>query len=199
MLSSSFLRQHLLPGESLLWSGQPARGLLLVRRHAVLLPITLIWSAAAVQAAIGLDPEDSTYSRILAWILVCVGVYGLVGTLAMDAWVRRNTSYGLTNSRLLIDGPRRGGGFRAFALDELPSPRLIKCWGGQTYVTVRFEEARPWWTQIRLGYSGGNNFRAWQPSLDGCPQLLAIEDSAEVMRHLKERLLTARSAGDSGI
>lgn len=144
-----------------------------------------LWLAAAVKAVLG-DHEIDTpmMTRVVEWLCVGVGVYGLVGTLAMDAWIRRRTWYGLTSSRLMIDGPRRSGGFRAFAFEELPPPKLLRRRFGETRATICFPPLRPWWTQITIGRMGSHNFRILQPSLDATPQLLGIADAAKVMRLL---------------
>lgn len=181
MPGSEVLHARLNPGERLLWSGRPQQGLLIVRRHVILLPLIGIWLAGAIMQLLHSFESDATLVEVaIGSLLVAAGIYGLVGTLAMDAWVRGRTWYGLTDRRLLIDAPRRGGGFRDFNLADLPAPRLIQSWTSPSRGTVRFEIYPPCWKQLRLGGGGGHNFRVFQPSLDLTPQLLGILEPAKV-------------------
>ncbi len=114
-----WLAPHLAPEERVLWTGQPAQGivlsagtLLLNLIGAVILLITLTWTTL-VMLAVG-EPEgsggDILYKALYVGALA-LGLYLIVGVHFHDARFRARTHYALTDRaayRLLPGGPDAG-------------------------------------------------------------------------------------------
>jgi hypothetical protein len=105
--SAEVIGRELAPGERLLWSGQPPRGLRLRLTDLYSIPFALGWTAFTVAALVSLlTREDATEGAMIGVPLVSVmaagGVYLLVGRFWVDAYWRRATCYGITSERVLV-------------------------------------------------------------------------------------------------
>jgi hypothetical protein len=101
--AESVISQELGPGERLLWSGFPKRGIYLRMQDAFLIPFSLMWGGFAIFW------EYSVISHGAPWFFdvwgipfVLVGIYLIAGRFYFDALSREKTFYGVTNQRLVI-------------------------------------------------------------------------------------------------
>jgi hypothetical protein len=91
------------PGESLIWSGIPRQGLLLRPTDALMIPFSLLWGGFAFYwEASALSSGAPPFFLLWGIPFVLVGVYIIVGRFFVDARVRANTFYGLTDRRVII-------------------------------------------------------------------------------------------------
>ena len=97
------IKPELGPQERLLWSGKPARGLVLRRSDAVGIPFSILWTAFAIfwESAV-LKSNGPLIMKLWGIPFVLVGLYMVVGRFFFDAWQRGRTTYGLTNERVII-------------------------------------------------------------------------------------------------
>jgi hypothetical protein len=106
------LENELEPGERLLWSGRPRRGLPFERYDGCLVPFSFLWygivTAAAIKTVRG---GDWGFDVLLApplyimILLLSIAIWLLPGRFVVDVWRRIRTSYGLTDRRaLIVDG-----------------------------------------------------------------------------------------------
>ena len=93
------------PGESLIWSGVPGQGVRLRPDDAYLIPFSLLWGGFAIfwEATVlrGSWPNAQLMS-LFGIPFVLVGLYLIVGRFFVDARIRANTFYGLTNRRAIV-------------------------------------------------------------------------------------------------
>jgi hypothetical protein len=91
------------PGESLIWTGVPRQGLLLRPFDAFMIPFSLLWGGFAIfwEASV-LRAGAPLLFALWGVPFVLVAVYITVGRFFLDARVRANTVYGLTNRRAII-------------------------------------------------------------------------------------------------
>jgi hypothetical protein len=169
---------QLLPGERVIWSGQPQQGLLLLARdgHATL--FTLVWCGGVAYADIQLfgNQNPSVMAIVVLGFMTVTGIFDLAGRFAVDAWLRSKTAYALTNQRILIVRTHPFGAFLALNLDRLPALELIE--RANSRGTVRFGPALSLTEQE-------NNWEWWLPVLDRVPQFLAIADAQEVFDEIQ--------------
>lgn len=172
---------RLLPGESILWAGAPATGLLFMPRDLALIPFTLAWGAFAIfWEATVLRSKAPAFMTLIGGAFVLVAIFMTFGRFALDAWLRSATVYALTDRRVLILRTGFFSDFKALRLDRLPEATLSEKADGRG--TIRFGPPTPMFSR----YSGG--FGSWTPSLDPTPQFLAIEDARRVFGLIQERI-----------
>jgi hypothetical protein len=105
----------------------------------------------------------------------------IAGRFFVDAWVRRNTIYGLTDKRVLIVRSVPLAKVTALNLASLPSVHLSERSGGRGSIT--FGEDSLWW----------RGFPGWNPALTSTPAFTGIENAGEVFARLQA--LTQQQAG----
>jgi hypothetical protein len=160
---------RLLSGERILWSGKPGQGLLLGERDIYAIPFTLLWCGFFIFWTIGATRAGGGVGSVLfGTVFLCFGLYNLVGRFIVDAYIRRDLRYAVTNRRILIARPAPFSKFTALSLQRLPEVDLKEGTNGRG--TIRFGQRTPAW-----GY-----YRAISPALEPNPQFLAIDDARPV-------------------
>jgi hypothetical protein len=183
MIDSSFAG-HTLPGERIIWTGEPKTGVMFTSKDALLIPFSILWlgfaifwtvTAASTRAGLGFT--------LYGLMFVAIGVLVMGGRFFADAWLRAGTRYAVTDERILISRPKPFGDFSAIALDRLPDTRLSERKDGCG--TIRFGQ--------RTSIFAGNGFSIWVPALDPTPQFLAISDAKRVFDIIQRASRDVRS------
>lgn len=171
---------HLLPKESIVWSGRPGQGLLLTSRDGYLIPFSIFWSGFIVFWMFGASRTPGHFMMLFGIPFVLVGLYMLVGRFLVDAWLRSRMYYALTDRRILILRESPWSRFTTFALSQLPEATLIEKRDGRG--TIRFGQ------QISMFSSYSNRgWSGWTPALDPTPQFLDIPDVRRVFAKVQDR------------
>lgn len=179
----STLRQYLLPGEQVVWEGQPEVRAYMLRGWWYLVPFSLLWGGFAifweVTAIRGGAPP---FFLIWGIPFVLIGLYMIFGRFYVAAREAENTRYAITQGRILIVG----GAFRRsiieLDLDRLPS--------------VQLDEARDGTGTITFGSTGG--FMRMPPGWPAFgmyrnpPAFQSIRDARRVFDKLQETRAEAR-------
>jgi hypothetical protein len=119
------LRPQLGPGEKLLWSGQPRRGLRLRATDALLIPFSLMWCGFAVFWELSVIKEGAPFwFRLWGIPFVLMGLYLIAGRFFVDAWQRGRTYYGLTSERILLVSAGFQREVKSLPLRNLPEVTL---------------------------------------------------------------------------
>jgi hypothetical protein len=176
-MTSEQFTGRVLPGERIVWSGQPQQGLLLTERDIFLIPLSLAWCGFVIFWTFMVTSASLAGPALIGVLFVpvgrmlaVIGLYLVVGRFIVDAWVRRRLHYAVTDQRVLIERGAPLWRFTALNIARLPDINLEERSNGRG--TIRFEQCDP-----ILGY---RRMRAWSPSLDPTPQLLSIEDARRV-------------------
>ena len=92
------------PGERLVWQGRPDRKLFVLRKSDIfLIPFSLMWGGFAIFWEISvLSTPDPLPFALFGLPFVAIGLYIMFGRFLVDAYVRHNTDYALTNKRAII-------------------------------------------------------------------------------------------------
>lgn len=102
-LAASPIPKTFRPGERLLWSGQPRRGLRLRRMDVFLVPVSLLWLAFTLAwEATAISNGAPLYVVLFGSIFVVSGLYVVFGRFIADAMARERTFYALTTERAII-------------------------------------------------------------------------------------------------
>jgi hypothetical protein len=173
---------HLRPGERLIWWGQPGQGVRFGPRDGLLVPFSLLWGGFAVFWETSVWRTGApAFFRLWGVPFVLVGLYLVAGRFVVDAWLRANTHYAVTDQRVLILRTGRFASFIALRREALPDIRLTECADGSG--TIRFGAA--------AAFSGRMGWSNWTPSLDPTPQLIAIADARAVFDLLQRPMAAA--------
>jgi hypothetical protein len=96
------LEPELLPGERLIWTGKPGKGLLLRSSDWFLIPFSFVWFGGVLSSSnfsiLRLDQFSVDFFMIPFYL---VGIYMSFGRFIIDMVQRANTIYGVTNNRIL--------------------------------------------------------------------------------------------------
>ena len=153
-----------MPGERLVWSGQPKQGIMLTSRDALLVPFSLLWGGFALFWNVSVWKMDADwFFRLWGLPFLVAGLYLIFGRFLHDAWVRSRTDYAVTNKRAII---MRGPNVRSLDLDRLPLVDMSESANGSG--TLRFGEP--------MSLLGRPGVGLWSPALDPTPQFVGIPD-----------------------
>lgn len=123
-------RDELLPGESVLWAGQPSTKVIFTKSDIFLVPFSLLWGGFAIfwelsVLRIAIDPRNyegpPAFFLLFGAFFVLVGLYFIFGRFIYKNWSKKHTYYAVTNQRVLVG--TRGGGTQVQAafIDAIPS------------------------------------------------------------------------------
>jgi len=108
---SQHLTRELGSGERLLWSGRPRQGIIFRSSDIFMIPFSLFWGGFAFfwefSVISGVTKHDAPSGFNIIFPLfglpfVLVGIYIIFGRFFTDAKQRQNTTYGVTNQRIII-------------------------------------------------------------------------------------------------
>lgn len=110
---------YLDPGEAIVWSGRPPRGLLLRAADVFLIPFSFVWFGGVLFAFAGaIDGRNASgglFHPVLALFLL-VGFYIAFGRFLVDAFSRTRTFYAVTDRRALILGGLKSANIKSMPL-----------------------------------------------------------------------------------
>ncbi|HWY61071.1 MAG TPA: hypothetical protein VNW15_04140 [Rhizomicrobium sp.] len=169
---------RLMPGERIVWTGQPRSGLRLTGQDLILVPFSLMWGGFAIFWEWGVTqaPNTPTFFSLWGVPFVLVGLYMIAGRFFVDSWLRGHTLYAVTNQRVLILRTVPTTRFTALAIDRLPELSLYESNDGTG--TIRFQQT--------MSPFYGRGFGGWNPALDPTPQFLAVPDARSVFAQIQK-------------
>jgi hypothetical protein len=154
-LTADDIRGYLLPGERILWQGKPdVRGYSL-RGSWFMIPFSIMWGGFAIFWEVSVIASGGPLFFALWGVpFVVIGLYMIVGRLFVARHEARNTTYAITDHRVLIVG----GAFRrtlvALDLVNLPGAELSEGGGGSGSIafgtTSGFMRMPPGWPTMGM-------------------------------------------------
>lgn len=150
------IQSELTPGESVLWAGRPATGIVFHKEDAYLIPFSLMWGGFAIFWEMGVTGHWGTQRSnasppvfFMLWGVpfVVIGQYLIWGRFFYTAWKKKRTHYAVTTRRVIAvqDGWRRQTA--STYIDTLPT--LIKDGLSGGSGTLRFAQSQPMWSTNR--------------------------------------------------
>ncbi len=166
------IQDCLLSGERVVWSGQPIQGVRLFPRDLFLVPFSLIWGGFAIfwessVLAQGAPPIFLLFGSVFA----VAGLFMILGRFFIDARIRANTDYAVTDRRALIVRSGFFSNLQSVDLDTLGESSLDPRDDGRGTITFGGGSGPS------LFNRSWDQWRIWVPALDPRPQFLAVEDA----------------------
>lgn len=167
-------REYLQKDESLLWVGKPKQGVQLKTSDIFVIPFSILWLGFAVFWTVGATKSGGVLFGLFGIPFVLIGLMIAFGRFTIDSYRRKNTVYGLTESRVII----RSGIFsvsvtsRNIHLQE----QISLTEGKGNYGTISFG-----------GDSLANNVTesmSWWPGVEVNPSLESIEEAKNVYNRI---------------
>ena len=101
--AESEIQAELGDGERLLWSGKPRQGIVFRSFDVFMIPFSLMWTGFVVLAVVRAVTSDAPLFPALCCVLfILAGFYLVFGRFIVDSKRRGNTSYGITDQRVII-------------------------------------------------------------------------------------------------
>jgi hypothetical protein len=160
---SQVIAQELEAGESMLWSGQPRKGIVFRGSDVFMIPFSLLWGGGAIAflgATLSQSREGGAGGPGFVGFLfgipfLLIALYIMFGRFIVDAIQRDHTCYGVTNHRViivtgLVDRQPAPDVAMVTALVALFSPHKVKSLDLRTMSDISMTE--------RLGGSGTITF-----------------------------------------
>ena len=200
--ASHVIAQQLDAGESLLWSGQPRKGIVFRGSDIFMIPFSLMWGGFAIffAASVLLHVRDGGggpgfVGLLFAIPFVLIGLYMMFGRFIVEAIQRDHTCYGVTDHRViivtgLVDPQPAPDVALVTALVATLSPRKVKSLDLRTMSDVSMTE--------RSGGSGTITFGPQNPyqhfAGPGWPGMGLATPSFDLVEHVKSVYALIRDA-----
>ena len=174
MVEAVKFTNHLHSGETVIWSSRPGQGVHLTRRDLYLIPFSLAWGGFVIfwVTQVASSKDIPIVFAVVGIPFLIMAILIVFGRFLLDASLRRNMAYALTEQRILILRTGLWPYLKAARLDLLPGATLIEKANGRG--TIRFGEQAQMW--------GGPNaaFGIWVACLDPTLQFLEIDNARHV-------------------
>lgn len=162
--SQQLVARELSPNEKLLWSDQPKQGIVLQAADAFLIPFSLLWCGFAIfWESLAVGKHAPVFFDLWGIPFVAIGLYMVFGRFLVDARVRRNTVYALTNERVLIIGGLFRRQVKSISLRTLNDISLNERADGSGTITLGPDGGRA----VSYGSGWPGNQRVTPPMLVG--------------------------------
>lgn len=147
----------LLPGESLLWTGQPMQGWVFGSAEKILFPFSLLWGGFAIfwNAAVW-STDAPLFFRLFGLPFLVVGLHMIGGRFILDRRNRARTHYAVTDQRVMIS-EGNGANIRSFPIDGLPKFEMVEDGGGRGSILFGAEARRAKMEASMRGWPGAQN------------------------------------------
>ncbi|RKR85439.1 hypothetical protein BDD43_5710 [Mucilaginibacter gracilis] len=152
--------------ESFLWIGRPKRGIVFTIGDMIFIPISIIWCYNILKALLDINKSPITF--FIAPIFLTIGLYIGIGRLFWDRALRRNTLYGITATRIIIEEGIFSEDVSSYDINSIPKIEISErydSWG-----TITLNTDTTWFGRNGIRLRGASKL----------PSLTLIENVREV-------------------
>jgi hypothetical protein len=155
------LQPLLLPGERLLWAGQPKGGITFRPADLYLVPFSVLWAGFVLFWNISVWSMVRSEPFFALWGLpfLAMGAYMVAGRFFHEAWLRAHLLYAVTSRRIIVMRTPPFQRLKSLEIGYLPTLDYEEHRDGRGTLTFDFDEqdGNPWWV--------GHRPRIWSPLL----------------------------------
>ena len=152
---SQVFQDELNPGERLLWSGQPQRGVFFRTSDIFMIPFSLFWGGFAIfWMVMALTEGAPIFFTLFGLPFVLVGLYLIIFRFFFDSWSRSKTFYAVTDQRVILLSGVFNRGVTSISLRNLGEIHLEVRNDGRG--TITFGQDSPfssWGNMSGMGFS----------------------------------------------
>lgn len=106
--------------EKLLWADKPLSGIKFRASDVFVIPFSIVWCGFAIFWTL-MAMSSNFYFGLFGIPFVIIGIMLLIGRFFLDAAMRKNTVYGLTNMRLIQKSGIITKNYKTLYLSKIPS------------------------------------------------------------------------------
>ncbi len=155
MTTSEIFPFELAPGERVLWSGTPRRGLFVQPADLLQVPISLVILYVFVTQARQANLRDPM-QLLLGGVIFIAVMYFAVGRFFFDAYRRGRSSYALTSERMLVKESLFSDFVKSFPLNTITDTGLREKRNGFGNIWIGRRYLPPGWQDTRLSATSGH-------------------------------------------
>lgn len=170
----SELRPHLEIDENLLWTGKPKSGIIFRQADIFLIPFSILWCGFAIFWVI--MASQAGIFALFGIPFVIVGLIFVFGRFIIDSKQRENTTYGLTEDRIIIKSGITSKNVKSLNIRTLSDIEYSEKSDGSG--TITFGPKNP-----MMIWGNGMN---WWPGMKTNPQLDMIPNVRKVYSQIIE-------------
>lgn len=171
----SELGQNLDNNETLLWSGQPKKGIVFTATDIFLIPFSLLWCGFSIFWVIEASQAGGLFG-LFGVPFVIVGLFFVFGRFIIDSKQRKNTYYGLTKSRIIIKSGIFSKSIKSLNIKTLSDIEYNKKNNGSGTISIGPKNPMRMW----------GNGMDWWPGMKSNPQLYLIQNVQQVYNQIIE-------------
>ena len=165
----SELKEYLDPNEVLIWIGEPKTGIIFRPYDIFIIPFSLLWCGFAIFWMI-MAAQGSIFFALFGVPFVIVGLMFVFGRFILDARMRANTIYGLTEDRIIIKSGISSKKINSINIKALPEIEYTEKADGSG--TIMIGPKNPMMMMANgMNWMPGNKFN---PSLDMIPEVRKV-------------------------
>ena len=185
--SSQPFQPYLFPGERIVWSGQPKKGIAFNRSDWLGIPFGMMWCGFIIfwNVSVWNIPDTGTtddwFFKLWGLPFLAVGLYLLVGRFFYDAWLRNRTIYAVTSQRVLILGGMISSKLTSREIQSLPMLELTEYRDGTGTIVFNSDDVGYSWFGRRRG------FGAWTPTENANSQFFRIDNPRRVYELIRNQ------------
>jgi hypothetical protein len=144
--TESVIRRQLASGERLLWNGRPAQGIVFRPVDGFMIPFSLLWGGFVFFWEYSVISTKAPLFFMLWGIpFLAIGLHFIFGRFFVDAKQRANTSYGVTNQRVIIVSGIFSKKIKSLNLRSLSDLSLDEKSNGSGTISFGASSFPTWW------------------------------------------------------
>ncbi len=171
----SELREHLDRDESLLWTGKPKAGIVFRSEDIFLIPFSIVWCGFAISWLV-IAAQADVFFALFGVPFVIVGLIFACGRFIIDPKHRENTTYGITENRILIKSGVFSINIKSLNIRTLSDIELSEKPNGTGTISIGPKNPFMFW---------GSGI-SWWPGMKMNPQLQLIPNARKVYNKIIE-------------
>ncbi len=176
------LSKHLDTDEKLYWVGQPKQGFIFKTVDWIFVTLGVFLCIFAVAWTMLLpDVDRFFFFYIFSLLILLIGLFNIFARFILDIRRRRNTIYGLTDSRVIIKSGIFNQEIKSYDLHSMSDIKLTESGDGSGYIIIGADNSRRF-----TGHSINIAGNIWFPGLPYPPIIESVDNVKTIYNKIIE-------------